>query len=264
MIHFLPQTSSFLPSSLLPLILIFGFIIPSRCQLSYSHYCPPVSNNDTAYSHLDSDVNFLLESLSSKASNHTFYNDSFNGIYGLFLCRGDLSSQECHICVGDVSKRIKLDCPSRTMGIIWFDMCMLRYSVENFFGTQASAPWTLLYNPENVSSIAYRDSTDLSLLYGLTNDAAKAESMFKGGNLIQTGDYQRYGAAQCTRDITNHDCDKCLTNLVEHAKECCLQQRGYRVSAPRQSLSLRHRDLPLHPFLYPSCLLMKKVRPRIF
>ncbi|GKV42329.1 hypothetical protein SLEP1_g49740 [Rubroshorea leprosula] len=44
-----------------------------------------------------------MEVLSFKSSQHTFYNDSFKGIYGLFLCRGDVDSSTCQNCINDAT-----------------------------------------------------------------------------------------------------------------------------------------------------------------
>ncbi|XP_059436931.1 cysteine-rich receptor-like protein kinase 10 [Corylus avellana] len=54
-----------------------------------------------------------------------FYNDTSNGVYGLFLCRGDASIGTCQRCVIYAVEYIKLLCPSSKTVIIWFDDCML-------------------------------------------------------------------------------------------------------------------------------------------
>ena len=72
------------------------FLLFVRCALMSSinsqpiynyHFCEDQSNNSSDAS-FESNLTVLLGSLSSKASqNISFYNDTSNGIYGLFPCR---------------------------------------------------------------------------------------------------------------------------------------------------------------------------------
>ena len=57
-----------------------------------------------------SNLNTVLSSLSSSAeASREFHNASAGGVYGLFLCRGDVNATACRDCVtfatGDVVKR---------------------------------------------------------------------------------------------------------------------------------------------------------------
>ncbi|XP_022977338.1 cysteine-rich repeat secretory protein 38 [Cucurbita maxima] len=229
MIHFFPQTPS-LPSILL-LISISGLIVPC-CSQRYLN----CSGTNTARPNLNSGINFLLNSLTSRASSHTFYTETYNGIHGLFLCRGDIPNEACHTCIEGASQQIKVTCSSQTNGTIGFDECMLRYSVVNFFGILETVPRIVLYNSLNQSTIEDRDFIDLALVSNLAQDAANANMMFKEGEVNVGGVDQRFGLAQCTRDIIKRDCEVCLTNLVTFAKGCCLRQRGWRVLAPNCNL----------------------------
>lgn len=247
MIDFLIQTPSPLPLTLLLLISISGFIVPC-CTQRYL-YC---SGSNTAHPNLNSDIHFLLNSLVSRASSRTFYTETSNGIHGLFLCRGDLPNEACCTCVEGASQQIKVDCASQTNGTIGFDECMLRYSAVNFFGVLETAPRTLLYNSLNQSTFEDRDFVDLALVSNLVRDATNADLMFKEGEVNVQGVDQRFGFAQCTRDIIKRDCEFCLTILVDYAKGCCLRQRGWRVLAPNCNLrveAFRFYGIPGPPSL---------------
>ncbi|CAK9155021.1 unnamed protein product, partial [Ilex paraguariensis] len=56
-------------------------------------------SNDTANSSYIVDRMSLLDSFSSRSASIDFYNDTFNNIYGLFLCRGDVNTSTCQNCV---------------------------------------------------------------------------------------------------------------------------------------------------------------------
>ncbi|KGN49521.2 hypothetical protein Csa_003698 [Cucumis sativus] len=231
MIHFLIQTPSSWPLTLLLLISISGFILPCCSQRYLS-----CSGANTGHPNLNSNINFLLDSLISHASSRTFYTETSNGIHGLFLCRGDVPNETCRTCIEGASQQIKVDCASQTNGTIGFDECMLRFSVVNFFGILEMSPRILLYNSLNQSTFEDRDFVDLALVSNLVRDAKNANSMFKEGEVNIVGVDQRFGLAQCTRDIGKRDCEICLTNLVDYAKGCCLRQRGWRVLAPNCNL----------------------------
>ncbi|TXG47199.1 hypothetical protein EZV62_026493 [Acer yangbiense] len=120
------------------------------CQPTYNyHICSGLQNQSNYISNLDS----ALNSLSSKASTNNFFNDTSNGIYSLFLCRGDVSTDTCQTCVKNASLTIRQLCPSNKTAIIWYDECMLRYSDTDFFGLTQMLPWLLMWNAKNTTSL---------------------------------------------------------------------------------------------------------------
>ncbi|KAE8707493.1 hypothetical protein F3Y22_tig00110383pilonHSYRG00051 [Hibiscus syriacus] len=87
-------------SLLLCFITIFKLISSIACQsATYNNHSCLGPGNETATAGYKSNLTVLLDSVSSKASDKSFYNDSLNGIYSLFLCRGDVSSDVCRVCV---------------------------------------------------------------------------------------------------------------------------------------------------------------------
>ncbi|XP_028760915.1 cysteine-rich receptor-like protein kinase 10 [Neltuma alba] len=70
----------------------------------------------------------------------TVGNNSDTTVYGLFMCRGDVPLGLCHECVSNGIEELDSTCPSSKEAIIWYDMCMLRYSDRSFFSTQDTQP----------------------------------------------------------------------------------------------------------------------------
>jgi hypothetical protein len=127
------------------------------------HFCEDQSNNSSDAS-FESNLTVLLGSLSSKASqNISFYNDSSNGIYGLFLCRGDVNTSACQNCVSYATQDLISRCPSNRTVIIWFDECM--FSDTNFFGVGETSPALLMWNIGNTTSPD--DPKFLMMMHGL-------------------------------------------------------------------------------------------------
>ncbi|KAK0578916.1 hypothetical protein LWI29_018329 [Acer saccharum] len=108
--------------------------------------------NDPATTNYISYLDSLLDTLSSKASVNTFYNESSDGVYILFLCRGDVSVATCQTCVKNASQVIRQRCSTNKTAIIWYDQCMLRYSNTNFFGVAQTRPGLLMWNLENTTT----------------------------------------------------------------------------------------------------------------
>lgn len=96
-----------------------------------------------ANSTYQSNLNFLLTTLSSNASRaaNGFYNSTSGGVpqdisntaCGLFLCRGDVSSDVCQRCVSRACREALELCPDQKTAIFWYDKCLLRYSSESIF-----------------------------------------------------------------------------------------------------------------------------------
>ncbi|CAJ1813967.1 unnamed protein product [Sphenostylis stenocarpa] len=88
----------------------------------------------------------LLSSLSSKASDKGFYNDtvlatnSSDTVYGLFMCRGDVLSHGCKDCVASATETLYSNCNMSKYGVMWYEACMVRYSNVSFFSTVGLSP----------------------------------------------------------------------------------------------------------------------------
>ncbi|XP_020080791.1 cysteine-rich repeat secretory protein 38-like [Ananas comosus] len=95
--------------------------------------CPA---NYTANSTFQSNLNLLLSSLPSEAGPSGFYNVSVgrNGadqVYGLALCRGDVSSVDCNTCLTTAAQDAVAKCPRGMSNTLWYDNCMLRCSMTS-------------------------------------------------------------------------------------------------------------------------------------
>ncbi|KAF5474676.1 hypothetical protein F2P56_006556 [Juglans regia] len=189
----------------------------------------------------------LLDSLSTKASqSNSFYNDSNGGIYGLFLCRGDVSNDTCRDCVNYATKEIRSRCEFNVLAgnrsaIIWYDECMLRYSDSNFFGEVQTEPKEFMWNAENTTSGVDPYYGAKHTIYALLDAAVETDHMlFKADKkAVGDGTQLRYGLVQCTRDLNATTCRKCFNYLMTYFEQ--LQNRiGWRILAP--SCSIRYEN----------------------
>ncbi|KAL3740619.1 hypothetical protein ACJRO7_021828 [Eucalyptus globulus] len=213
------------------------------------HACPNTTlfNPNSTY---QSNLNTLLSSLSSDATNSTsgFANTTAgqnppDRAYGLFLCRGDVSTATCGDCVATGKVEILQRCPNQRVSAIWYDECMLRYSNKSIFSVMETAPSLILYNTANVT-----DTTRFLDLLGKTlNDAATRASAGGSEKKVAVAEanftslQKLYALAQCTPDLTASDCGRCLQTGIPQLPQ---GQQGGRVLTP--SCSVRYEFYPFY------------------
>ena len=119
------------------------------------HVCDDTTTSTTTYK---DNLNTLLSSLASNATSNSigFFNASAglepDDVYGLFFCRGDLSTEVCQNCVANATKDIvQRRCPTQKVALIWYDECFLRYSNKTMFSTMEREPNYTLWNTQNVA-----------------------------------------------------------------------------------------------------------------
>ncbi|TXG47191.1 hypothetical protein EZV62_026485 [Acer yangbiense] len=200
------------------------------CQPTYNKHLCLSPDNERASNTYTSNLDSLLISLSSKASVNSFYNDSSNGIYSLFLCRGDVSATMCQTCVNNATQLIRQRCPSRKRAIIWYDECMLRYSNVSFFGRAETSAGLMMWNIQNTTSPDGQNYGALALIYSLIDEASYTDMMFGTvEKVVANGNQNGYALVQCTRDINSSSCRACLGRLTEQIQICCQNRRGWRI-----------------------------------
>ncbi|KAJ6885602.1 hypothetical protein NC651_026283 [Populus alba x Populus x berolinensis] len=103
-------------------------------------------------------LNILLSSLAANATRNDingFYNASTGHdvyeVYGLFLCRGDVSVEVCRECVNLAKNDVVQRCPIQKKAIIWYDQCFLRYSNSNIFSSLSQTPGFFKWNKQNIT-----------------------------------------------------------------------------------------------------------------
>ncbi|KAM4113000.1 hypothetical protein ACJW30_05G184400 [Castanea mollissima] len=199
-----------------------------------------------------SNLNSLLSSLSSNATqNLEFYNTTSgqntpNPVYGLFLCRGDVTPQLCQECVAAAVKEVTKKCSREKVAVIWYDECMLRYSNRSFFSTVDEKPRFALLNTQNITE---QDKFNKLLAKSMNETAAQASDAPIGAKKYGTMEVSisafqtLYNLVQCTADLSRNDCSTCLQAAIKLLPWCCSGKQGGRVIFP--SCSVRYE---LYPF----------------
>jgi hypothetical protein len=193
-----------------------------------------------------------LDQLLFLASNSTgidnafyFYNSSYgetpDKVYAIALCRGDVKPDVCRHCLGD-SKYYLRDigyskyCPNQKEAIAWLDECMLRYSSRNILSTMEATPEFPLWNNDSVSEEAKAQFNDqlLSLLQSLRDRAAAGGSLrkFAVGHAAAPNNQTIYALVQCTPDLSEQDCNNCLSGAFGNFWKSYAGRIGGRILRP--------------------------------
>ncbi|KAJ6416422.1 hypothetical protein OIU84_002307 [Salix udensis] len=206
------------------------------------HNCP----NTTTYtrnSTYQANLNLILSSLSSNATRSNingFYNVSAGQapdvLYGMFLCRGDVSDSVCRSCVNFATKDVLERCPIEKVAMVWYDECKLRYSNRNFISTVDQDLTVFLMSPNNVTVEPDRFNklveTTLNNISTRAASAASGAKKFAVQQANYTGVLKLYTLVQCTPDLSSSDCSRCLQGAISKLGNCCNRKQGGRVIFP--------------------------------
>ncbi|XP_050290490.1 cysteine-rich repeat secretory protein 38-like [Quercus robur] len=211
----------------MPLILASGELL--------GIFCPNDFRNYTHNSPFENNLKQLLELLPSNTSVTGFYNTSIGDgdyqdtVYGQALCRGDVNSTVCQNCIQNVSQKILTQCKSED-GMIWFELCQVRYSYQMFFSLMVypgKDAYYLKNLEQNSSHPVYYNEVLTYLINNISTEASfdPSKRMFVTGE-IKFSTVTIYGLVQCTRDMSEDKCHSCLLSAFGYFETCCFSLRG--------------------------------------
>ncbi|XP_006352035.1 cysteine-rich repeat secretory protein 38-like [Solanum tuberosum] len=196
------------------------------------HFCSN-SENFTANSYYAQNLKNLLGDLYLKTPPTGFSTCSIGQNHdqtnGLSLCRGDISSNNCKSCVLDASEELGKRCPYDKEAIIWYDNCLLKYSDKDFLGKIDNMNKFYMWNVRVVKNPKYFNAKTKELLGNLAANAYKTSNLYATGEMEIEENKKLYGLVQCTRDLSNDDCKKCLDGIITEIPSCCDGKEGGRV-----------------------------------
>ncbi|KAG4178035.1 hypothetical protein ERO13_A10G016400v2 [Gossypium hirsutum] len=241
--------------NLLLLVIVLSLLGPAieAQQPTYLYHSCPNTTTFAVNSTYQANRNTVLTWLSSNSTRGDgFYNTtagrSPDMVYGLFLCRGDLSTSVCQACVTFATTDISQRCPNQTTAVVWYDECLLRYSNRNIFSVVAEEPEIRLRNTQNVT-----DNQDLfnqqvlAMMNDTTNQAANTpEGAKKFATREEDANFSStfealYTLGQCTPDLISMDCNRCLRMVISRLPT---GWQGARVLNP--SCNVRYEIYPFY------------------
>ncbi|CAH9119384.1 unnamed protein product [Cuscuta europaea] len=205
------------------------------------------NNTDTPNSTYRSNLNSLLSTLGSNASrpNGFYYSAAGDGnatAYGLFLCRGDVSTALCSACVSYGGADIMQRCPHFKTVVVWYDECMLRYSDRPMYGKLDLSVSNVLFSqndPRPETFMVWVGKKLGNMVNRLAGDGGSGrkyvtdEAKFSGNETI-------YSVEQCTPDLSDEDCQDCVSSAIQYL----VTARGNRALYP--SCNVRNEMYPFY------------------
>lgn len=208
----------FVESSLILLFVSFTsfFYTATAASPEYSyHVCGPNTTTFSVNSTYQTNLNSLLTALSNVSNGflNTTSGQGANRVYGLILCRGDISTSACQDCASIATRNIVQLCPVQREAIIWYDLCLIRYDDNSIFSTMDTDPGILLRNANNITD----PQRFRQVLPGVINPAASQATSSPRRFAVAKGNFsanQLYCLVQCTPDLSTEDCSRCLQQSI--------------------------------------------------
>ncbi|XP_041999597.1 plasmodesmata-located protein 6-like [Salvia splendens] len=163
----------------------------------------------------ESSLNSVLASLvnSASLSNYNTFkiptDDNNDAVSGLYQCRGDLSSSDCHSCVANAISRIGGYCMGTCGGALQLDGCFIKYDNASFVGALDKTVVSRKCGPPSGAG----NERDAVLAY-LGGGG--------GGQYFRVGGSGRVqGVVQCEQDLSSGQCDECLSEAIQRLRTEC-------------------------------------------
>lgn len=215
----------------IPVLLCF-FVSLARPELITIENCPPSSSipfddNNIAVKNASQDLRSnMVRNISDDgflyASNSLGRSET--KVYGLVLCRPDVAvDRGCRSCLQHAADLL-YDCDK---GLVWSDNCYMRSESYDFEGGARN---------ENFIGVGIKnsamDDVDPTPLFELVIEKAQRRKILYGveNTTVLSGTGSKYAMAQCTRDINDAQCGKCLNDLLLYSGKNCTGVQSCRLA----------------------------------
>ncbi|KAL9672295.1 hypothetical protein QQ045_028545 [Rhodiola kirilowii] len=158
----------------------------------------------------------FLDSLVAQSSQTKFYTSKGNvAVSGLFQCRGDLSNDECHVCVNQAQQTAVSICGQvASAARVQFNGCYLLYAASGVTLNYESDLLNKACSATNVAGAGFEERRDMAL-------QTMSDQVSKNHGFYTTDFESVYVLAQCEGDIADDECGECVKTAVQKAQVEC-------------------------------------------
>ncbi|KAM0943869.1 putative protein kinase RLK-Pelle-DLSV family [Dioscorea sansibarensis] len=205
------------------LLLLFLFPFAKLSQGSPILYRCSTGSNYTTPSAVATNLALLLPDLIATTANSSilYSTASIGSTYGLAQCQLGSSPSDCASCLNNSATDFSTLCPS---GGIRYDGCLLRYSDTRFFSQLSNDAFQYRTNGHAATDPVGFGGRVNDLMDEISSKASRTPSRFAAGSTNFSGGI--YGMAQCTRDLSVDDCEKCLNGTLNVFKNSAFGRIG--------------------------------------
>ncbi|CAH8360610.1 unnamed protein product [Eruca vesicaria subsp. sativa] len=148
-------------------------------------------------------------------------------VYGMFLCRGDISRTSCSDCVQSATLDMAENCTYRKEGFIFYEACMVRYSDFSFFTLDEDVPGTAVHSlipsvnsTQFLKGILREKIRDLILRVTLSSPIPYfVEDQERATHLERSFGIKT--VVQCSPDLDPRNCTVCLRRAARDVSGSC-------------------------------------------
>ncbi|KAF1880570.1 hypothetical protein Lal_00011629 [Lupinus albus] len=189
----------------------------------------------------NSNIQKLIHSLSSNGTgNPITYNttvtskNTVDTVYGFAFCMRDVTPKGCQECVTEAAKLISSLCTTAKEAIIWYQVCMVRYSDHYFFSMVEESPKITFMNDQDYVGQASHFSNILwDMMNNLRTMIASASNKYAYKSENITENEKLYGSGWCAQYLSTENCSWCLSDAIaEITNACCRGKSGGNVIYP--------------------------------
>ncbi|KAK4857596.1 hypothetical protein QYF36_003180 [Acer negundo] len=213
------------------LLLYLLSFLSSAMSMSYLYsLCPSDQNNSASGPYMFNVGNLFRQKLYDGVNKPMDYGVDPDKVYGLYLCRFDITQDTCQNCIVNATETLVKECQSNKTAIIWFDECMVRYSNRSFSSTLESYPAVYMWNVVNVT----QPDEFAEILKQTLNKAIAMLSASNYGiqNVSISNNETLYSLVQCLPGLSTQDCRACLNEAVDSVLVLVQGKRGGRYLNP--------------------------------
>ncbi|XP_071689682.1 cysteine-rich receptor-like protein kinase 15 [Rutidosis leptorrhynchoides] len=226
------------------LVLMPVWILTATAADFQTHRCILNTTINTTMTPYYSNLIQVLDSLASDniVDDKQFLSRSFGNhqpdiAYGSYLCRADVLPNDCRNCLLEARKDINMTCPNSKAAVLWNDDCMLRFANYSMASIMDSATFVPECNKVNISYMVSEQTRfwefARDMMGQLATKASKDQKQkYANIDLSYNKEKKIYGYVQCTPDLSNSDCGRCLRLSIDRLGESCYGKEGARVLTP--------------------------------
>ncbi|KAL8139142.1 hypothetical protein V2J09_005143 [Rumex salicifolius] len=178
--------------------------------------------SDTYIQNLKSLFQTLISESTKTNFSKTTVGDGQDSIFGLYQCRGDLTTLDCYNCVSQFPKLTKKLCGKTIAARFQLLGCYMRYEISGF--KQISSTELLFKYCRQDSNFGIA-SGNMSSGFDQNRDLAfqqvEKEVVSNGGFYTTSYESQLFVLGQCEGDLGGEDCGDCIRVAFERVKAEC-------------------------------------------
>ncbi|QCD85740.1 interleukin-1 receptor-associated kinase 4 [Vigna unguiculata] len=155
------------------------------------------ANVDTLFSWLTTD------SYESDGYNYTSVNsnnhNNDDAVYGLYSCRYDITGYFCKFCITTASNELSRRCSNTVGAIIWYDICIIRYTNQSFSGKVSLSPIWNTTGTRKIKDSSEVKKTEDSMESLIRKATVETKKFWAVDEFDWVENEKRYGWVQCDR-----------------------------------------------------------------